>query len=672
MMKKLLLLLLFIPLVSFGQDYFEQDKDVIEKWNESRTWEKAKELQELDQDFLDYKFKDGDLVRVRVNDTAIEKGWHPYYFVYKIRKLGDTTYSQFVQDSTIVPRVYLPKYRFNFGYYFKYDRDLIGPIGNYIFGLPYTEYDSKENKLFKTKFYVGKHSINYADLNSKKLRHASRSEFTQKADKLNIVVQPFYIRTSSSQPGFSNEFIFASQGLNYKYKSFPLETDSGRIHSKLPLGLYFPFSKNDFDFNNNYDLQVDLEGPLSTLSSYNYTQNQIRIMIGDIKNESYLDLFLRYDFQSKSPYDDYGLKMDAKLLFKGIEMFNDSFELMSDLTWYRENGKTIYVQKMKVDSPWDRKFPEKIKVLKQSDHFIIAIDGKAMFKIPSVDFEKFEVEAFQENSGISFYSTFAHILKDRYEDGEIKDATTLNNKIREHKNDNNLLNISKITINQTVKNNIASESYSSEWKGNGSGFFISKSGYLATNYHVVEDASEIEIEYINNQKNYIYKADIIQTDPSNDLAILKITDPTFQSLPSIPYNIKTRSSDVGSSVFALGYPMALSGMGKEIKFTDGKISSKTGFNGDIRTYQTTTPIQGGNSGGPLFDYKGNLVGINSAKISSSKADNVSYSIKSSYLNNLMDVLPQSVSIPSDTSLSTKSLTDQIKVLSNYVVLIKVK
>ena len=43
-MKKLILLLLFIPFFSFGQDYFEQDKDVIEKWNESRTWEKAKEL----------------------------------------------------------------------------------------------------------------------------------------------------------------------------------------------------------------------------------------------------------------------------------------------------------------------------------------------------------------------------------------------------------------------------------------------------------------------------------------------------------------------------------------------------------------------------------------------------------------------------------------------------
>ena len=241
-------------------------------------------------------------------------------------------------------------------------------------------------------------------------------------------------------------------------------------------------------------------------------------------------------------------------------------------------------------------------------------------------------------------------------------------------NDNNGYNNNfDFIISQTLDKKIDfSAPKAGSWKGNGSGFFISKSGYIATNYHVIEDAIEIEVEYINNQKNYKYKAEIIQTDPYNDLAILKIKDSEFKNLASIPYNFKTRSSDVGSSVFALGFPMALSGMGKEIKFTDGKISSKTGFNGDIRTYQTTTPIQGGNSGGPLFDYKGNLVGINSAKISSSKADNVSYSIKSSYLNNLMDVLPESVSIPSDTSLSTKSLTDLIKILSNYVVLIKVK
>lgn len=216
------------------------------------------------------------------------------------------------------------------------------------------------------------------------------------------------------------------------------------------------------------------------------------------------------------------------------------------------------------------------------------------------------------------------------------------------------------------------ESNNNEWKGNGTGFFISKLGYIATNYHVVKNSKNIEIEYINDNKTYSYSAKIIQSDPTNDLAILKIDDSLHTILKTIPYGLKTRSSDVGTSVFTLGYPYALSGMGKEIKFTDGKISSKTGLDGDIRMYQTTAPIQGGNSGGPLFDYDGNLIGINSSKLASKDVDNVSYAIKASYLNNLMDVLPKTISVPYNNSLSNKPLTEKIKILSSYVVIVKVK
>ncbi len=72
-------------------------------------------------------------------------------------------------------------------------------------------------------------------------------------------------------------------------------------------------------------------------------------------------------------------------------------------------------------------------------------------------------------------------------------------------------------------------------------------------------------------------------------------------------------------------------MGNEIKFTDGKISSKSGFQGDITTYQISVPIQPGNSGGPLFDEKGNLVGITSSGVNKQLADNANYAIKTSYL-----------------------------------------
>ena len=211
-----------------------------------------------------------------------------------------------------------------------------------------------------------------------------------------------------------------------------------------------------------------------------------------------------------------------------------------------------------------------------------------------------------------------------------------------------------------------------EWAGNGSGIIISKSGYIITNHHVIDDADDIEVEFILNDEVQKFNAEVVQSDKVNDLAVIKIVDVNFDGVKELPYNFKTRSSDVGTKVYAFGYPMALSIMGKEIKVTDGIISSKTGFDGDITTYQISAPIQGGNSGGPLFDDKGNFIGINSSGINKKLADNVGYSIKTSYVLNLIDILPKSIDLPSNKKLVTLPLTEQIKEITKYVVLVKVK
>ena len=134
------------------------------------------------------------------------------------------------------------------------------------------------------------------------------------------------------------------------------------------------------------------------------------------------------------------------------------------------------------------------------------------------------------------------------------------------------------------------------------------------------------------------------------------------------YLMLSRTKDVGTSVFTMGYPYA-SFMGDEVKVTDGIISSKTGFDGDIVTYQISAPIQPGNSGGPLFDKKGNLIGITNAGITA--AQNVGYAIKSSYLCNLIDSAPVSIDINETTSVANLDLVEQIKILSKYVVYIKI-
>lgn len=234
------------------------------------------------------------------------------------------------------------------------------------------------------------------------------------------------------------------------------------------------------------------------------------------------------------------------------------------------------------------------------------------------------------------------------------------------------MNIATKDIDFVNKRRKGKRKANGEWMGNGSGIIISKSGHIITNHHVIEDSEDIEVEFIINDEVRKFNAEILQSDKTNDLALIKIVDVNFDGVKTLPYNFKTRTSDVGTQIYTFGYPRALTVMGKEIKVTDGIISSKSGYDGDITTYQISAPIQPGNSGGPLFDNKGNFIGINSAIMKREIAENVGYSIKTSYVAQLIDMLPKSIELPSNKKLASLPLTEQIKEISKYVVLIKVK
>ncbi len=203
------------------------------------------------------------------------------------------------------------------------------------------------------------------------------------------------------------------------------------------------------------------------------------------------------------------------------------------------------------------------------------------------------------------------------------------------------------------------EAKPTEWTGTG---FALNNNYVVTNYHVVEDAKTIFIQGINGDFNHKYSADVVTTDKYNDLAIIKVKDVDISSV-SIPYAIKTGTSEVGEEVFVLGYPLT-STMGEEIKLTTGVISSKTGFQGDVSIYQISAPIQPGNSGGPLFDSKGNVVGIVSAKHKG--AENVGYAIKTSYLKNLMESTVSTNILPQTNRMGGQNLSGKVKLAKNYV------
>lgn len=210
---------------------------------------------------------------------------------------------------------------------------------------------------------------------------------------------------------------------------------------------------------------------------------------------------------------------------------------------------------------------------------------------------------------------------------------------------------------------------SNEWKSSGTGFFIDKNGYIATNYHVIKESKEIQINV--NKKSY--SAKVVISDKQNDLAILKIIDNSFVPLTNLSYNFKSETADVGTSVFALGYPLT-SILGEDIKYTTGSISAKSGLKGDITNYQISVPIQPGNSGGPLFDNDGNLIGITSSGINRELdlTENVNYAIKSNYLKLLIDEMDEKIELPNFTFNKTTLQTDKIKNLEKFVVFIKVK
>lgn len=202
------------------------------------------------------------------------------------------------------------------------------------------------------------------------------------------------------------------------------------------------------------------------------------------------------------------------------------------------------------------------------------------------------------------------------------------------------------------------------WTGTG---FALKNGYIVTNNHVVENSTSIVVLGVNGDHNTEYEATVVGVDAKNDLALIRITDSRFRGFANVPYAIVNRQCEVGEDVFVLGYPLTTY-MGEEIKLTNGIISSRSGYQGDITTYQISAPVQPGNSGGPMFDKNGNIVGIVNAGIPG--AENVGYAIKSSYLFTLVSSVASTANIPQTNQVKGTALSEKVKAVKNCVYFLK--
>jgi len=199
----------------------------------------------------------------------------------------------------------------------------------------------------------------------------------------------------------------------------------------------------------------------------------------------------------------------------------------------------------------------------------------------------------------------------------------------------------------------------------GTGFFISNDGYLLTNNHVVEGSTKISILF----KGKKITATLISQDKYNDLALLKC-DVTSSGLP---IELKNKTMQ-GEEISVVGYPN-IGLQGNNQKATFGYINANSGIKGDVRYFQISAPIQPGNSGSPLLNRSGVVIGIVTATLNQSAAieatgtlaQNVNYAIKIAYTLPLL--IGNNVNYESLGHSKSIEKTNLIKGVSKSIVLI---
>jgi serine protease Do len=202
-------------------------------------------------------------------------------------------------------------------------------------------------------------------------------------------------------------------------------------------------------------------------------------------------------------------------------------------------------------------------------------------------------------------------------------------------------------------------------KYSGTGFALTADGYLVTSAHVIKGADSLLVE---SRDHHRYHAEKVYADTKHDLAILRIKDRNFKPFARLPYTFKAGQADLGERVYTLGYPR------EDVVYGEGALSARSGYDGDTAFYQVSIPLNPGNSGGPLLDGQGNLIGV-----VSSRQDDVlgaAFATKSSYLMHLVDSLKnkqpaQPYRMPRTNQLAGAGRSQQVRRMQEFVFVVKV-
>ncbi len=191
----------------------------------------------------------------------------------------------------------------------------------------------------------------------------------------------------------------------------------------------------------------------------------------------------------------------------------------------------------------------------------------------------------------------------------------------------------------------------------GSGFFVSRSGHIITNHHVVEGCDAVKVSF----KGDDIKAKILAVDKMNDLAILK-----SNITPQQVYSVATEDATLLENIIIAGYPLGKK-VSSSIKTSKGSITSLSGYGDNFSEFQTDAALNQGNSGGPVMNQKGNIVGVAVAAYGKKEGvESFNFGIKSSTLkifasSNGLKFLP-----PNDRDLSNKDLGQLITKATVYL------
>ena len=175
--------------------------------------------------------------------------------------------------------------------------------------------------------------------------------------------------------------------------------------------------------------------------------------------------------------------------------------------------------------------------------------------------------------------------------------------------------------------------------------------------------------YVENGRGDYFSAKALFTDNNSDLALLKITDTAFSFNSKIPFSIKKSSVELGEQFFTLGFPR----QENEIVYGEGYVSAKSGNGGDSTAYQLTVSANPGNSGGPVINRNGEIIGVITAK--DTKADGVVFAAKSKNIFELIeqvklaDPLFTGIKLPSSKELKKSDRTQQIKRMADCVFMV---